>query len=223
METRCNLEHGHQTQGAAPHPHPIAGQVQGCSPTLQEGTGAGGELHPGHWPNVQAGSYLCCYHITSSSSSSAGSINGRSCFPQGMSTVGKPRRGGSSIYTSLVSGLLESNGARRVPTASGAAASPVLGAGSPMPAAPALTPIPKAGCGRCCSLFCGTHSSIPEEPPSLCHRVPAEPAQHRGGSETMTMTLRGAGGPTKGPSHSQNPLYHQTHSVTPRSKASVQT
>lgn len=65
------------------------GGGSGGSPTLQEGTG--GWQGPPSWPHIQAASYLLCYHLASSSPSTAGSIKGRGCFPQGISSVGKLR------------------------------------------------------------------------------------------------------------------------------------
>lgn len=198
MKTRCKLEHGHQTCTGCPPSPSHGGTGPGAAPHCGRGRGAGGEPHPSHWPHVQAASYLC-YHITSSSPSSAGSINGCGCFPQGMSTVGKPRRGGSGLYSSPVLGVLETNGARRVPAASGAAANPGTGCGvSPTP-----TPIPRhrLGCGGCRSLLRGIRG--PEQPsqtsrPPCAPKSPAEPLQHGGGSETTTVTLRGAEGPHRG-------------------------
>lgn len=226
MKTRCKLEHSHQdTQGLSPIPIPWWGQVQGAAPRCGRGQGAGGEPHPSCWPCVQAASYLCCYHVTSSSPSSAGSINGHGCFPQGMSTVGKLRKGGSGLYSSPVLGVLEPNRARRVPAASGAAANPDSGCGVlPGEAAPNPTPIPRhwLGRGRCRSLLCGTHS--PEEPsqmsrPPCTPASPAEPPRHRGCSETMTVTLQRV--PTEGPSHPQSPLRQQTRCVTQRTPGPV--
>lgn len=163
----------------------MEGQVQGAAPRCGRGRGAGGEPLPSHWPHVQAASYLR-YHITSSSPSSAGSINGCGCFPQGMSTVGKPRRGGSGLYSSPVLGVLETNGARRVPAASGAAANP--GTGCRVSPAAGSSPHPNThpqaqaglwGMPLSAPRYPWPGAAIPDEPHSLCPKVPgrATPAQ----------------------------------------------
>ena len=153
MKTRCKL-----------------GTATGLCPIrCGRGWGAGGEPRPHRQPRVQAVAYLRCYHITSSSPSSAGSINGRGCFPQGTSTVRKPRSRGSGLDSSPVLGVLETHGARRVPVASAAAARPGAGSALPGGAAPTPTPIRRCRLGfgdaALCSVVPASRSSCPRQAP----------------------------------------------------------
>lgn len=179
--------------GCPPCPS-YGGRGSGGSPTLQEGTG-GWQGAPS-WPHIQAASYLLCYHLASSSPSTAGSKNSRGCFPQGTNSVGKLSRAGSGLYSSTILGALETNGTRTLP-----------GAGCRVSHHGERPPPRQAGLGDAilCSVVLVAWMS-----PRVSGR--ATPARRR--FRTTTVTLSGAEGPPEGPSHPQSPVQQQMCSVT---------